>query len=145
MGDILDKTPLFVSRYLDILYEIKFKLALKKIEGKSFISKLEFKNIIMEETIKDEDVRKAIDALFKPLDIFSSAKQELINNLSDANFSPNINEPQSINQLQNKIDQEIANAESNVNSNTKSQERGISKSLSLPAFKNANPTTTEAA
>lgn len=145
MGDILDKTPLFVSRYLDILYEIKFKLALKKIEGKSFISKLEFKNIIMEETIKDEDVRKAIDALFKPLDIFSSAKQELINNLSDANFSPNINEPQSINQLQNKIDQEIANAESNVNSNTKSQERGISKSLSLPAFKNVKPNSTEAA
>jgi len=145
VGDILDKTPLFVSRYLDILYEIKFKLALKKIEGKSFISKLEFKNIIMEETIKDEDVRKAIDALFKPLDIFSSAKQELINNLSDANFSPNINEPQSINQLQNKIDQEIANAESNVNSNTKSQERGISKSLSLPAFKNVKPNSTEAA
>ena len=74
MGDKVDgavtKKPSFVSRFLDVLYEIKFKLALKKIEGKTNIAKQELKTIIEEEATKDLDVREAIDKLFEPLNIF---------------------------------------------------------------------------
>ena len=66
------KKPSFVSRYLDVLYEVKFKLALKKIEGKIVVAKNEFRKMIEEETTKDLDVRDAIDKLFEPLNIFSN-------------------------------------------------------------------------
>ncbi len=66
------KRPSFVSRYLDVLYEVKFKLALKKIEGKIVVAKNEFRKMIEEETTKDLDVRDAIDKLFEPLNIFSN-------------------------------------------------------------------------
>ena len=43
------KKPSFVSRYLDVLYEVKFKLALKKIEGKVVVAKNEFRKMIEDE------------------------------------------------------------------------------------------------
>ena len=99
----MTKKPLFVSRYLDALYEIKFKLALKKIEGKLTIAKQEFKRIIEDETTKDLDVRNAIDELFKPLNIFKNEGDE----------------PQ--------ID---------MKDNSASNDIGIAKTKTLPAYKN---------
>lgn len=71
MDAVIAKKPSFVSRYLDVLYEVKFKLALKKIEGKVVVAKNEFRKMIEDETTKDLDVRDAIDKLFEPLDIFN--------------------------------------------------------------------------
>ena len=91
MGDIVEgattKKPLFVSRYLDALYEVKFKLALKRIEGKVTIAKKEFKQIIEEETAKDLEVKDAIDELFKPLNIFKEEDQKPQYDMKDSDAS----------------------------------------------------------
>lgn len=122
MGDSVDtnaalKNVSFTSRFLDVLYEIKFKLAIKKIEGKLTIAKSDFKKMIEDETTKDIEVKNAIAKLFEPLNIFSTKKED------------------SNDKLENN-DEQIKNVDSG-------QEKGMQMVLAKPGFKTTSEENNE--
>ena len=122
MGDSVNtnaalKNVSFTSRFLDVLYEIKFKLAIKKIEGKLTIAKSDFKKMIEDETTKDIEVKNAIAKLFEPLNIFSTKKEE------------------SNDKLENN-DEQIKNVDSG-------QEKGMQRVLAKPGFKTTSEENNE--
>ena len=115
----------FRNRYLDVLYELKFKLSIKKIEGNTFIPKLEFKKMIDDETEKDLEVRNAIDKLFEPLHIYEKKNDE------------------SVQEFNNKMPVSTDYAESMVNSEIGNQLlTGPTLTKTLPQFKNKNDNKT---
>ena len=125
------QTP-FVSRYLDALDEIKFKLAMKKIEGAVFIKKSEFSKMVEEEVNKDLEVKNAIDELFKPLNIFNKNNDlpELPKSPAEIVNQAFSNDMQSVADLEKMIDKEIKEESGN--------QKGAQKFLSKPGFKANN-------
>ena len=118
-----DKT--FRDRYLDVLYELKFKLSIKKIEGNTYIPKLEFKKMIDDETEKDLEVRNAIDKLFEPLHIYEKKTSEPVQE-----FNNQI--PISTDYAENMVNNEIGNQ----------LLTGPTLTKTLPQFKNKNDNKT---
>lgn len=90
------------SRFLDVLYELKFRLTVEKISGKMAILKSKFREMIEDETTKDIMVRDKIDELFSPLNLFKKQNN---------NTSPIVEDSNS-NELENSSN-EMANVKSN--------------------------------
>ncbi len=103
------------SRFLDVLYELKFRLTVEKISGKMVILKSKFKEMIEDETAKDIMVRDKIDELFKPLNLFKKQNNNTLPNIEENN-----------NELENSSN--MANVKSNSLIKTLPQFRGNSNS-----------------
>lgn len=110
------------GRFLDVLYELKFRLTVEKISGKMTILKSKFREMIEDETAKDIMVRDKIDELFSPLNLFKKRNNNMLPIVEDSNS----------NELESSSN-EKANVKSNSLIKTLPQFRGNNNSDKMAA------------